>query len=102
MNLVESHDLQEKDKCLPVAAIASALQRFEHVPFETAGMTSEQIHDALCQRILEEVASVNAYTASWRGSGMIAVPEQKSVNETLHNEVQRAVNRQPGFRAEDL
>ena len=91
MHVTSNDDITEEVKFLPVAAIASALQRFEHVPFETAGMTASQVHDALCQRILEEVASVNAYTTSWRGSGMIPVPEQKSVSETLHSELSQDV-----------
>ena len=74
-----------------MSAIASALQRFEHVPFGTAGMTADEVHVALCQRILEEIASVNAYTASWRSSGMLSAPEQKSVNETLHSELSQDV-----------
>ena len=72
---------------LPVTAIAAALQHFEHVPFQTAGMNAKEIHDALCQAILEERACVLAYTFSWRGTSVVAVPEQKSVNETLQIEL---------------
>ena len=80
-----------QEKLLPVAAIASALQHFESVPFDTAGMSPQKIHDALCQQILEECASVSAYSASWCGTGMVLQPELKSVGDTLQNEVTQEV-----------
>ena len=76
---------------LSVAAIASALQHFEHVPFQTTGMPPAKVHDALCQAILEERACVQAYTSSWRGTAVVPVPEQKSVNETLHTKLSQEV-----------
>ena len=93
LDMYPSPELDEphQEKLLPVAAIASALQNFESVPFEIAGMSPQEIHDALCQQILEECASVNAYTASWRGTGMVLQPEQKSVGDTLQNEVSQEV-----------
>ena len=45
---------------LPVTAIAAAIQHFEHVPFDTSGMSPEGIHEALCQAIIEERACVSA------------------------------------------
>ena len=46
---------------LPVGYIAELLHRFGHVPFETAGKGPADLHDELCQCILQELGSVQAY-----------------------------------------
>ena len=33
---------------LPISAIAAALQHYEQIPFDTAGMSPAEVHDALC------------------------------------------------------
>ena len=40
---------------------------------------------------LEERACVSAYTTSWRGTSVVPLPEQKSVNETLQTEISQEV-----------
>ena len=68
---------------LPVTRIAELLQRAGYVPFDTAGMSDPEIARQLCEDILGEVAKVQAYLASWKGSVVIAEPERQGVSDEI-------------------
>ena len=87
---------------LPISAIAAALQHFEQIAFDTAGMSPAEVHDALCRAIYEERACVSAYTQNWRGTSVTAVPDEKSVKETLQTEISQEVYPWPQIEKEPL
>ena len=70
---------------LPVSFLATLLQRYEHVPFDTAGQSPEEVHLALTTAILEEKAMVGAYTTTWRGTTVVQEPEQHRVADAVHD-----------------
>ena len=56
-----SHDV-------PVTFIAHVLQRYGQFPFVIRQLAAEEVRDELRCRILEELASVQAYMSTWTGT----------------------------------
>ena len=73
----------ETPMLLPVTFMARRICELQAVPFETTGLTSEELHAQLVEQIWEEVHSVEAFMTAWTGSTVLPKPEERALGDHI-------------------
>ena len=68
---------------LPVTYVAALVHAAGYAPFESAGLEGHVIRTRLCGDVLEEVAKVQAYLASYKSSALVPEPRRQGVSDEI-------------------